>query len=259
MGKLMTELKEKHPPEQGERGRRPQACCRTNQPKQRHPTTIRMIVFIGSADIPTTIIPTSLQMMADNIWKLGADCNKDLVIRTAIDYFKSHFVGQPMYKKWSPPEVRVQGRTKRARDFVSWMSSAPVISEKAHQVLGSLIADHCEVLPLIELRGTSYYAINVLRTIDCLNHADSDILYADDDPLHIIRISSYVLDMDKVIKDVPIFKIPDDFGAVFVQRHFVDAVIKHGLRGASFEDPSAEPFGKIIRGETLNVVPGLPE
>jgi hypothetical protein len=183
-----------------------------------------------------------------------------MVIRTHIDYFQTHFVAQLMAQSWQPPAIRIEGKSKRLRDFVSWMNQVPVISEKARITLEPLLGKNCEILPLTELRGKPYYGVNVLTVLDCLDHACSDILYAPDDPMKILRISRYVFDLEKVPRHIPIFKIPDDnFGSVFVQQPFVDLVIENGLCGASFEDPSVEPFAKIIRGESLNVVPELPQ
>ena len=48
-------------------------------------------------------------------------------------------------------------------------------------------------------------------------------------------------------------------GAVFVTRPFVDAVIAGGLRGAVFADPARNELEKLMRGEPLNVVPGVLE
>ncbi|MBI5369522.1 MAG: hypothetical protein HZA54_20990 [Planctomycetes bacterium] len=195
------------------------------------------------------------------IWELHADPNRDIVLRTAIDYFQTHFVGERIGLGWRPPPIRVQGGTKkRLRDFVSWMSSAPVLSEKSRSALLPLIGEHCEFLPLITLRGKPYYALNVLTTIKkCLNHRASDILYSPEDPKRILQISAYHFYEDRIPSDTPAFKIPEDAGCVFVTESFVDAVIVSGLRGASFHDPAANTFGKLARGETLNVVPGLPE
>ena len=192
------------------------------------------------------------------LWKLGYDCNKDVNIRTAIDYFQKNFVAVPMADAWEPPEIRIEGKSKRLRDFVSWMNSAPVLSKKAVEALEPLISEHCEILPLIELRGKPYYALNVLTTVDCLDKTASDILYATDDPSHILRIKSYKFVEGKLPLNIPIFKIPDDVGCVFVTRSFIDAVIANGLRGSSFEDPAIDPFSKLARGEPLNIVPGLP-
>jgi hypothetical protein len=56
------------------------------------------------------------------------------------------------------------------------MNSAPVLSKKAVEVRDPLIGEHCEILPLIELCGKAYYALNVLTTVDCLDKDASDIL-----------------------------------------------------------------------------------
>jgi hypothetical protein len=194
------------------------------------------------------------------IWKLRVDCNIDITIRTAIDYFNGSFISKSLVDKWEPPPIRIQGKSKRIRDFVSWMNSAPVVSAEAKQALDPLIGKHCEFLPLIELRGKVFYAINVLTTLDCLDRTASKILYAKDDPKHVVQISTYTFRNDVIPKNIPIFKIPDDhFGAVFVKKPFVDAVIANGLRGASFQDPGSNPFVKIARGEPLNVVEDLPQ
>lgn len=192
------------------------------------------------------------------VWKLAADSNKDLVIRTAIDYFKDHFVAQRMASNWVSPPLRIEGKSKRVRDFVSWMMSAPVVSERAKLALQPVIRDSCEILPLTQLRGKLFYVLNVLSIVDCLDHARSRIVYADDDPAHVLAIERYFFDERRVPADAAIFKIPDDLGCVFVTKLFVDAVLAHELAGASFHDPGIEPFGEIIQGRSLNVVPGLP-
>src|SRR6266404_3381978 len=91
------------------------------------------------------------------VWKLTTDSNRDLNLRTEIDYFQTHFVGKSMRDDWQPPLLRISGKSKRLRDFVSWMSSAPVISANARQALEGLIAPYVEILPLIELRGNLYH------------------------------------------------------------------------------------------------------
>jgi hypothetical protein len=193
------------------------------------------------------------------VWTFGGDCNKDVNIRTALDYFQKHFIAVSMTDAWEPPDIRIQGKSKRLRDFVCWMMSVPVLSKKAVEVLEPLIGQHCEILPLIELRGKPFYALNVLTTVDCLDKAGSDILYSPNDPVRILSIGPYKFDEKKIPDDIPIFKLPEYTATVFVTRAFIDAVIDNGLCGASFHDPAANPFGKLARGEPLNVIPGLPE
>jgi hypothetical protein len=192
-------------------------------------------------------------------WIFKAEANRRLTLRTQIDYFQEHFVGKAMDSSWTPPPIRIEGKSLPVRDFVSWMMSAPVISEKARGVLQPLLIEHCEILPLIELRRKMYYAINVLTMVDCLDEEKSDILYAPDDPEYVLSISRFILRENKIPGDVAIFKIPQDVGVVFATKRFVDAVKANQLRGAMFLDPAASQFGKLLSGESLNVIPDLPQ
>ncbi len=193
-----------------------------------------------------------------DVWALRVNCNKDLVLRTEIDYFQTHFIGEKMVYNWVVPPVRIQGKSKRLRDFVSWMLSAPVISQRAKEALEPIIAPYVEMLPLVQLRGKQYYAVNVLRLVDCLDRKRSDIVYSPTDPGRIIDIFETFFITD-YLEDVPIFKIPETRGEVYVTRPFVDVVIKNELAGAAFADPSKNPFGTILGRESCNVVPGVPE
>jgi hypothetical protein len=197
--------------------------------------------------------------VTSHVYILHADSNKDLALGTELNYFQTHFIAQPMAAEWKPPPVRVIGKSKRLRDFVSWMNAAPVISPAACDALRTLLAPHSEVLPLIELRGKLYSALNVLTTVDCLDHGASDILYSSNDPDHILSISTYQLHLNRIPDATPIFKLPEYTGCVFATDVLVDAVRNSQLRGAAFLDPAVNPFSKIMRGEPLNVVAGLAE
>ncbi|MBN2369882.1 MAG: hypothetical protein JXO72_05295 [Vicinamibacteria bacterium] len=135
-----------------------------------------------------------------------------------------------------------------------------MISERAKSALEPLIAPHCEILPLIELRRRQYYAVNVLTVIDCVDHARSDICYAQGDPLRVTNVFGLRFHVQRIPSNVPIFKVPiGNFRDVLVTHPFVDAVIANGLRGAAFADPAADPFRAIMQGKSQNVVPGVPE
>ncbi|HBA85379.1 MAG TPA: hypothetical protein DCZ95_14930 [Verrucomicrobia bacterium] len=196
--------------------------------------------------------------MMKHVWKYVTSCEKDLVLRTELSYFDNHFVGLSMREQWNPPPLRIVGKSKRIRDFVSWMRAAPVVSQRAQDVLFPLIGPYVEFLPLIEIRRKSFFAINVLNIVDCLDKERSVIHYATDDPQHILSIPVYVF-RESAIPKSPLFKIPEDTGSVFVTQPFVDTVIKHALWGIGFADPTANQWGKFARGESLNVVPGVPD
>jgi hypothetical protein len=70
--------------------------------------------------------------MVSDIWILRSADSRNLSLKPGdLDYFQTHFVGVPMRENWKPPPLKIDGKSLRLRDFVSWMIGAPVISEKA--------------------------------------------------------------------------------------------------------------------------------
>ena len=112
--------------------------------------------------------------MTIDVWRLGLDSDKDMgLLPHSLDYFNRHFIGKPMAKNWKAPPIVIDGKSKRLRDFVSWMSGAGVVSEAAKRALEPLISPYVEILPLTELRGKPFFAINVTCIIDCMDRKKS--------------------------------------------------------------------------------------
>jgi hypothetical protein len=197
--------------------------------------------------------------MNSPIWTLCTEPKGCIALRTEINYFQTHFIGIRMAEKWAPPVVRILGKKNRIPDFVSWMHSAPVLSERAVTALEPLIGEYCEFLPLIEVRGKQLFALNVVSVVDCLDRGGSDILYSSSNPMRILQVSSYAFAEERLQEGLPIFKIPEELGAVFVRKAFVEAVISNGLRGSAFGDPSVEPMSKLMRDGSINIVHNLPQ
>jgi hypothetical protein len=159
---------------------------------------------------------------------------------------------------WQQPSVDIISRNRKNRDFLSWDFSAPVVSDRARNVLEPLIGAECEFLPLTTIRGELYHALNVINVVDCLDHAVSDIAFFSSNPSKIMSIESFIFHEDRIPDTTIIFKIPESLcDTPFVSKTFVDAVIDHKLTGAAFGDPAANIVHKIVRGEPLNVVPGI--
>ena len=187
--------------------------------------------------------------MQQDIWILRSADKRNLsLIPSDLDYFQTHFIGQPMAERWNPPSLTIDGKALRLRDFVSWMIQAPVISDVARSALEPLVSKSVEFLPLIELRKKRYYAMNVLRLVDCLDRSESEILYSPDDPERILTINKFQFDRGRIIS-APIFKIPDDPSCVFVMQAFIDAVIDSRLTGAKFADPTVNPWAPVLNGQ----------
>jgi hypothetical protein len=163
-----------------------------------------------------------------------------------------------MLKGWEPPPVTVDGKSLRLRDFVSWMTAAPVVSEKAKQTLEPLIGEFVEFLPLTELRGQRYFAVNVLKFVDCLDQSASKIVYSPSQPKEILTVTTYGF-IPTRLEAVPIFKLPNYTSVVLVRQPFVDVVVQSRLTGAKFADPSKNPWPAVLRRESCNVVPGVLE
>lgn len=185
------------------------------------------------------------------VWELLVDSDRALVLRSDLDSLEGLFVGKPLGKRWRPPNVKVLGKTRPLRDFVSWTLEAPVISEGAMRLLSPLLQDSCEFLPLIRLRGKEYFAVNILEVVDCLDEATSDLWISPTDPKHIIGAGSFVFN-ERKLKAVPVFKTPQYLLAVFVTIPFVDAVKENGLTGAVFSNPGQNKLSMLAAGKGLD-------
>ena len=195
--------------------------------------------------------------MSSKTWLLYLGGKKKLsLIPHDLDYFKTHFVGQPMKHDWQPPPVTIHGKSLRLCDFVVWMAKAPVCSEKAKLSLEPVIGSFVEFLLLTELRGKPYYAMNVLKIVDCLDVARSEIDYFDHDPKRISAINTFAFLPDRV-ENVPIFRVPQPTSRVFVTQKFADVVVANKLVGASFADPSINCWDYVFGKREPNTVPGV--
>lgn len=188
-----------------------------------------------------------------DVWLLKANPQNALSLSTDLDFFSEKFDGRSMALDWVQPETGILGRSKKVKDFVSWMLCAPVVSEFAKECLEPIIGDYCEFLPLITVKNKKLYAINVLKLIECIDLEKSDIGYLVSNPKKISRISKYFFYLEK-LEDVPIFKTKEYPSHVFVRRKFADVVINNNLTGSVFIDPSVNPFDALLKGVSGNVL-----
>ena len=61
-----------------------------------------------------------------------------------LDYFQTHFVGEKLPNTWSFPNIEIDKKSYPVRDFVGWMLSAPIVSEKAKDILYPLISPYVQ-------------------------------------------------------------------------------------------------------------------
>lgn len=172
-------------------------------------------------------------------------------------YFQTHFIGEPMPEDWTLPPVEISGKSKKLGDFVIWMLTAPVVSEKAKNVLESAFKSELQFLPFHSIKGKLYFAMNVTCLVkDLLDVAKSDIHYGDDGK-RIISIDRAVFKKPMPENLPPIFKLSVNPSDIFVTQPFVDLVIEQKLTGLSLADPRQNQLKLILKGQDLNVVPGI--
>lgn len=193
------------------------------------------------------------------IWLLRAGGKRNLsLIPNSLEYFQTHFRKEPMASDWTPPSFDILGKSKKLRDFVGLMISAPVVSDRVRRILEPLCDGDVEFLPLQEIMGKRYFAMNVLRVEDVLDLARCEFTSIATTK-QIISIQKFAFRAELSSSLPPIFKTPQDTGDIFVTESFVDVALANRFTGLALANPVQNNFAKILRGESLNAVPGIIE
>lgn len=118
-------------------------------------------------------------------------------------------------------------------DAPGFYSHIPVFNGKAIDVLKKYLEHTSEILPL-KNSESSFYAINIIKVIDCINYEKSEFKMFKDG-IRIMRFKKYSFLEDKLDGN-SIFKIIDEpLGNPFVTDDFRNAVLDNGLTGFKFE------------------------
>lgn len=145
----------------------------------------------------------------------------------------AHSFGSPLGHNWPKP---ITIRARNPEDPILPLSDCPhhtssdviVLSRRAVDALHDLLAPAAEILPLRSDLG-EFYAINVLRKIDCLDHERSDLLKSSSTG-RIFMISRPVFVPER-IGDALIFRVPEHRAFILVTQPFVDRVRQARLVG----------------------------
>jgi len=164
-----------------------------------------------------------------------------------LEYFRTHFAARPMRDSWLAPALGFAARSRTPKDFVPWMASAPVVSDRARQALEGISGPGVEFLPLFEMRGSQFYALNVLNETDKLDSTRSEIEYFDDEKSQIMMLKSVAFDF-KGSEAPPIFKIKGYSGEIFVSHEFALTVKRASLTGVMFLDPARDVLDRVLSG-----------
>jgi hypothetical protein len=192
------------------------------------------------------------------IWKLVGGGNRYIgLIPHELAYFQTHFIGRPMPIDWVPPPVTISGKSKKLSDFVIWMLTAPVVSEKARIALESAFNDYVQFLPFHHIKDKPYFVMNVTCLVEnLLDVSSSDISYGSDGK-RILNINRAVFKQPLPEQLPPIFKLAIDPTDIFVTQAFADLAIKYKLTGLSLSEPGVDGLKLILKGQDPNVVPGI--
>lgn len=168
-------------------------------------------------------------------------------------FYQHNFRGKPMKDHWKPPPYIIESPKAKLKDFLAGTLMAPAVSERAKKALEPLIAPYVEFLPAITIRNVNYFDLNVIKLVDCVDLENSEISYAPGNSGKIMSIYQFSFIEDK-IENVPIFKVPQDPGLIFVNDDFVKVVLDNKLTGVGVQDPSK----RTIMKPPVSTCEGLP-
>lgn len=149
-----------------------------------------------------------------------------------VSVFNRLYEHRPLLGEWPRVEVQLDRAAPRDGDFPSLMLAAPVFSEHALDILRPLLGARTEVLPLI-CGSRSFYLINVLDVINCLDHSRAVVDYDEDGSSH--HVVSYAFHEDS-LSGRHVFKVPESQDLdVLVSERFKETVEQNKLKGLIFK------------------------
>ena len=180
------------------------------------------------------------------IWKVQViPENRPYFIPHSLAYFAGKFECNKMGDGWHAPPAKLVNKTKPIPDFISWMTRAPVVTEKARSVI-SEVDSGVEFLDFHPIRGHPTFVMNVRTCIDAI---DSIASKPDED--------RFVLDERKLAGGPNIFKCKGVWNEIFVSDVFARAAAGNSLSGIGLLRPERPTLRLIVSNEELNEYPGL--
>ncbi|TNO97345.1 imm11 family protein [Bacillus sp. CD3-1a] len=155
-------------------------------------------------------------------------------------YFKTSFNSMvSLSDSWTPKFIEVTDEGKSSDSPIFWgKSGVQIISEKAKNVLESMVADNIEFLPLIHKQtNKKYYAMHVLRVLEALD--TNKTIFDKLNSCLIIGCKKFVF-IPYVVQQEPIFKLNIN-GKVhpnylLVSDQFKHAILESELKGFQFTE-----------------------
>jgi len=137
--------------------------------------------------------------------------------------------GTSLADKWKPVEIVFDMSMGDISDFPGLQEAVPVFSRRAWEILGPLISNDVEALPLICPQG-EYFAINVLSIVDCLDQERSTLKRRPDGSIS--RVSSYAF-KPNCLHGKHMMKLQETL-ETFISEDFLQLANANRLSGAVF-------------------------
>jgi hypothetical protein len=182
------------------------------------------------------------------IWRLVESGRYCSFIPDNLSFFSDKFNCVSLVNDWKIPPAKISGRSFPLADFVSWMHKAPVVSERAKDLIENLVGNDVEFLHFHSLKKKPYFVMNVLKSEELLDF-DRSVMTPIREKYYFRDISTYNLP--------PLFKCVGFYEQIFVTRPFAEMIISNHLKGAILADPSEEVMPLIVAGRSINRYPGL--
>lgn len=170
------------------------------------------------------------------VWIL--DCDVDsfenlIICDESCNNLLKTFNGEEKKDEWTPISVRKMYGDREFSNTPGLAPHIPVFDTKAVSELSCILKNEVEILPLHFENGT-FYAINVIDVLDCIDYKKSDYKTFRDGK-RIMRFTKYSF-IESIIKKHNIFKIKDEpLKRPFVSDEFKNIVQSSGLIGFKFE------------------------
>jgi len=179
-------------------------------------------------------------------YKLMVDLEKSFIVKFKKERKIDKFLEkrQSLLKNADLLECKfVTDRKTIQKDFHLGFASAPVINNRTMELLRSENIPNTEFVPIGDFRGESYFLLNVLNYLSCLDYENSIVTFSPDDPDKVIFIEKYVFDDTEFDKNL-MFKIPESCESeyIFVNNRFVELLLEHKLKGLFVLPPFVELF-----------------
>lgn len=172
------------------------------------------------------------------LFRYKPDVNRYACIEMAGDFISGVLpivdkfnAGTSLVDEWKPVEIAFDMSMGDISDFPGLQESIPVFSRRAWEILGPLVNNDVEALPLVCPQG-EYFAINVLSIVDCLDQARSSLTRRPDGRVQ--KVLSYAFKLN-CLHGKHMIKLSETKNLeTLVSGDFIQLVNENLLSGAAF-------------------------